>query len=493
MNIPNQIEEDTREKYNRKKWVSYYTISFTCIGIFIIFIALTNLPMDLLGLLFFTLLAFLAEIFSVELFSGTRGSRVSVTAIVTISGILLFGPLPSALIGMVGGIAASLRTTLMNHLTPTDRASFFQRSGFNIGMLVVSTTVAGYAFMLTGGQPGSIRIISNFIPLFIAVITNVFLNILILIGVLTIQTKESPIEIWKRDFQWSVPIGIIGGFIGGGALALAYSMFNLIGLLVFFLPVLTISYAFRLYVSQTKKYVAKLESMNIALDEVNMDLLETLGAVIDAYDVFTYGHSAQIAIYVDAIANEMDISQEDRSLFVKTALIHDIGKVGVTEDIVGKQGMLTDEELHLIQRHPEIGADIIQRMSGLKAMVPLVRHHHERWDGKGYPSGLAGEKIPLGARIIALADSVDAMFSQRPYRHYLSFIDVVNEVKKCSGTQFDPKVVDALLSVVNEKGEDFFKDSATTVERILIKDEGHFLGNITRSVGLLKKSMLEET
>ena len=486
MNNPPQPEEEIRKNHIRKRWVSTYTIFFTCIGLLIALISLRNLPTDRLGLIFFALLVFVAELFSVELFSGTRGSRISVTAIVIIAGIQLFGPFPSALIGMIGGIAATIRTSLTNSLSPPDRASFFQRTGFNIGMLVVSTTVAGYAYILAGGEIGTIASFKNVIPLLVAVITNVFLNIFILIGVLAIQTKESSIEIWKRDFQWSVPIGIIGGFIGGGALAIAYSMFEVIGLLVFFLPVLTISYAFRLYISKTKEYVAELESMNITLDKVNMDLLETLGAIIDAYDVYTYGHSAQIAVYVDAIAGSMDVYQEERALFVKTALIHDIGKVGVTEDIVGKKDALNDKELHLIQLHPEIGAGIIQRMSGLKAMVPLVRHHHERWDGKGYPAGLAGEEIPLGARIIALADSIDAMFSQRPYHGYYSFQEVVQEVASCSGTQFDPKVVEAFLEVVRTEGEEFFQDSAA-------KEESRTLGKITKGVGLLKKSMLVDS
>jgi HD-GYP domain-containing protein (c-di-GMP phosphodiesterase class II) len=157
------------------------------------------------------------------------------------------------------------------------------------------------------------------------------------------------------------------------------------------------------------------------------------------------------------------------------------------DTIIGKEGKLTDEEYEIMKKHTIIGAEIVSRMKGLLEIVPLVRHHHERWDGKGYPDGLQGEEIPLGARVLTLADSLDAMLSDRPYRSTNAFEDVLAEVARCSGTQFDPDVVAAFISLTKEKDRDFFKNSATTVAHSMQLD-GAINGSI--ACRLLKKSMV---
>jgi HD-GYP domain-containing protein (c-di-GMP phosphodiesterase class II) len=150
---------------------------------------------------------------------------------------------------------------------------------------------------------------------------------------------------------------------------------------------------------------------------------------------------------------------------VRAALVHDIGKVGIVDSITAKTGRLTDEEYNVMRRHPAIGAQIVGQMKGLQELTPLVRHHHERWDGGGYPDGLEGAEIPLGARILALADTLDAMFSDRPYRSTRSFREVVEEIVCSSGEQYDPDVVAAFLVLAKEKGRDFFANSAASVDR----------------------------
>jgi putative nucleotidyltransferase with HDIG domain len=238
---------------------------------------------------------------------------------------------------------------------------------------------------------------------------------------------------------------------------------------------------------QKAHYVNKLEELNRSLDEANLGLLETLSAVIDAYDVYTYGHSTQVAVYAEAIAEKMGLTRDEQAAVVKAALVHDVGKIGVMDSIFSKEGLPTDEEWNLVQRHPIIGAEIVRRTKGLQELVPVVRHHHERWDGGGYPDGLEGEEIPLGARILALADALDAMCSDRPYRRTRSFKEVMEEIAKCSGTQFDPEVVKAFFAVAREKERDFFKNSATMVDRaVLVTGKG------SASLGprYLKKSMV---
>jgi len=269
---------------------------------------------------------------------------------------------------------------------------------------------------------------------------------------------------------------------------MAFEMFDLLGLAVFFLPIFLINYSFRMYVSNTKDYVNKLEEMNSALDEANLGLLEALGRVIDAYDVFTYGHSKQVSIYAKEISEKMNLSTDQTSEIVRAALIHDIGKVGIKESILVKPGRLSMEERIIMNRHPEIGANIISEMKGLQRLVPLVKFHHERWDGRGYPSHLSGEDIPLGARVLALADSVEAMASDRTYHSRLSFDEIRAEVIRCSGDQFDPAVVQAFLLVCDEKGKELLNNSATLVA-MGIQADGAVLMEEPK-VPYLKKGMI---
>ncbi len=331
-----------------------------------------------------------------------------------------------------------LTSTLRNTQQLTGRAAWWERLGFNLGMFVTTTAVGGGIYVFAGGIPGLVALPTNIAPLILGVTVDTLLNVAILIGMIVLQTGQQPVAIWRQDFQWSVPISIVGGVIGGGALALAYSMFGGLGLGVFFLPVLLTGYSFRLYVNHTKGYVEQLERLNRNLDDLNLGLLETLGAVIDADDVYTYGHSAQVTVYAEAIAQKMNLPRETQMTIVKAALVHDIGKIGVMDSIIGKPGPLTTEEFNLMKRHPLIGAEIVERMNGLQDLVPLVRNHHERWDGSGYPDGLASTAIPLGARVLAVADAVDAMCSDRPYHPVRTFREVVEEVQRGSGRQFDP-------------------------------------------------------
>lgn len=446
---------------DRQRWVQLYTEAVSIAGIAILPVAVMNAPEDLIGFSVFCGLAIAAELLSVELFATTRHSRISVSAIISIAVIMIYGPWSAALLGALVGVVSIYTTSKKAHRKTADgRASWLRRGMFNLGMMVISNAAAGSVYVLAGGDVGSPAQISNLLPLAAAVVCDEVINVAILLGVLTLQTRKKPSALWKQNFAWAAPLSIASGIIGGWALAMAYDMYYILGLLVFVLPVATTGYSIRLYVLHTKQYVGRLEALNKTLDEANVGLLETLGAVIDAYDVFTYGHSAQVAVYAEAIVERMGLPHDQRAAIVKAALVHDVGKVGVTDRIIGKQGPLSAEEYYQVQRHPVIGADILRRMNGLKDLVPLVRHHHEHWDGTGYPAGLAGEEIPLGARVIAVADAVDAMISARPYRAMQSITDVRLEMLRCSGTQFDPAVVRAMMAVMDARGPEFFTDSA---------------------------------
>jgi putative nucleotidyltransferase with HDIG domain len=477
---------DAQEKY-KKVYVSIYTTIVILLGLVIVSFAVYALPSDRLGFLIFALLAATAELTSIELFVTSRQSRVSISSVIAIASILLFGPLAGALTHMASGVMTAVTTKLFSELPEEGRVSWWHRTAFNIGMLMTAATAAGAIFVWTGGSPGNVNRVDNLLPLMAATSADTVVNLLILIGVLTLQTGRKPFEIWRQNFQWAAPIAILGGVLGGGALALAYEMFSVLGIGVFLLPVLLTSYSFRLYTSHTKEYVNKLEQLNQNLDQVNLSLLEALASVIDAYDVYTAGHSTQVAVYTEALAEKMGLPARDKEALVRAALIHDIGKVGITDSLISKPGPLTPEEYNIVKRHAEIGADIVNQMTGLQELVPLVRHHHENWDGNGYPDGLSGEQIPLGARILALADALDTICSDRPYRPTRSFKEVLQEIRRCSGTQFDPAVVKAFFDLVDEKDRGFFKNSAATVDKAVFSQS---IGAITRDKYYMKKSMV---
>jgi len=170
---------------------------------------------------------------------------------------------------------------------------------------------------------------------------------------------------------------------------------------------------------------------------------------VDAKDKYTRGHSGRVVKYCQLIAKEMGYSPEDIETFKIAAYLHDLGKIGVDERVLLKTEALSPEDIAHIREHPNLSASIIKRVKFLEHVVPLVKHHHERFDGAGYPDGLKGEAIPIGARILAVADSFDAMTSDRPYRKALSTKSAVDELIGGIGTQFDPDVVAAFLRLAH--------------------------------------------
>ncbi len=172
---------------------------------------------------------------------------------------------------------------------------------------------------------------------------------------------------------------------------------------------------------------------------------ESLGNAIDAKDAHTSAHSDEVAQISHTLALTMGLSPQEADIIHVAGHLHDIGKIGVPDAVLSKQGPLDHKEWLAIRKHPEAGAAILRPVSSLQRLgiVDMVLYHHERYDGKGYPAGLKGAQIPLGARIIALADSLSAMLQNRPYRCARSFESAVREIRHCSGTQFDPRVVDA--------------------------------------------------
>lgn len=180
-------------------------------------------------------------------------------------------------------------------------------------------------------------------------------------------------------------------------------------------------------------------------EEMLLSAIESLVTALEAKDTYTYGHSSQVSSMSYAIAKQVGMSEQEIFNVRIAALLHDIGKIGVPDKILNKPGRLDTEERLIIEKHPEIGSRILVGIPALINVTEIVRHHHERWDGKGYPDALAGKTIPLGARIIAIADTYQAMTSDRPYRKGMATTNAMAEIRRCAGSQFDPTLVSVFL------------------------------------------------
>ena len=186
------------------------------------------------------------------------------------------------------------------------------------------------------------------------------------------------------------------------------------------------------------------------IEKLSIEVTTALSQTIDAKDKYTKGHSNRVAKYSRMLAQALGEDEKTQENIYYVALLHDIGKIGVPNAIINKPGKLTDEEYEIIKTHPVIGADILKTISSMPEISIGARSHHERYDGRGYPDGLAGENIPWIARIIGVADAYDAMTSNRSYRQYLPQDVVRAEIVKCRGVQFDPKVADAMIKLIDE-------------------------------------------
>jgi diguanylate cyclase (GGDEF)-like protein/putative nucleotidyltransferase with HDIG domain len=276
-----------------------------------------------------------------------------------------------------------------------------------------------------------------------------------------VEGHENPINVFRERYAWLLPHYVVYGFIGA-VMAMAYHDVKLYALAVFAVPLLLMRKTQESYLKHTQKSALKLreaaetiQSQNVSLEHANRALrerstqaMESLSATVDARDSYTAGHSRRVQQLSLALGRELGLSQAELDLLGHAALFHDIGKLAIPDSILLKPASLTPEEWAIMQGHAEEGARIIDRLGFLQDAVPAIRHHHERFDGTGYPQRLRGEEIPLGARIIHVADALDSMLTTRIYRAARSVDEALAEVQAKSGTQFCPRCVAALTRIL---------------------------------------------
>jgi diguanylate cyclase (GGDEF)-like protein/putative nucleotidyltransferase with HDIG domain len=372
------------------------------------------------------------------------GGSISVSAVGALAGAAIAGPkaaLPLAL--AIAAVEWSSRRTPIYQLL------------FNIGALSFASLAAAAVFSV-GSAQGLGTIVTAAAGLVAGGVYFV-VNTGLLSGAMALEGHDSWRRLWNERFSWLLPHYVAFGAIGG-AIALSYDAIGLYGLAVFVLPLLIMRKTMAAYLGHTEKSTKKLReaaetirSQNIDLEQANRLLkerstaaMESLSATVDARDAYTAGHSRRVQQLALAIGRELGLSHAELDLLGHAALFHDIGKLAIPDAVLLKPAALSSDEWALMQRHAEEGARIIDRLGFLDDAVPAIRHHHERFDGAGYPDGLAGEDIPLGARIIHVADALDSMLTNRIYRPARPAAEALDELRRGGGSQFCPRCVGAL-------------------------------------------------
>lgn len=384
-------------------------------------------------LLLFAALTIVAEQVAVD---NTGRGKISVSIVTILSATFLYHEL---------GILATTVAAVVSMVVKSRSLSY--RMLFNFGCVLLSAEGAYWVFATAVETPlASTSIARLMLPAIAAGLTYHVINQVLLCLVRGLTEQRRPWEIWYAEYRWLWPHYAVFGALAL-IVALGYSIFGSIGVVAFMAPVGMMHIAIKQYLDHTKVYISELRQMNQRLNDTYQGTLEVLSRALDTRDDETEAHSQRVSRYSKAIAQQLGLPTEEIGNIEHGALLHDIGKIGVPDAILLKRGKLTSEELAQMRKHPEIGYYMIANVPFLSKAAEIVLHHHEAYDGSGYPSGLAGENIPLGARIFAVADTFDAMTHDRPYRRALPLSEAYAEIRRCRGQQFDPHIVDAFMRI----------------------------------------------
>jgi putative nucleotidyltransferase with HDIG domain len=376
--------------------------------------------------------ALMAFVFAFMVFSEARpvslpsGGYATPSAVLELPCLVIVGPLWTAVLD----IASTLAVQGFVLRKPPIKAVF------NAGANTLTYFAAGGAFLATGGRLGRLAFPTDILPLAVCGAAYFVVNSGLVSVVIGLTDGPSPWRIWQRNFQHSLLHHL--SFVALGTLvAVTYLSVGVWAFALCGIPFLVARHAFRLY-------------MEIRADL--KDFVRALSEVLEEVDPYTRHHSVRVSQYAVRLARGMRLPEREVEEIEYAALVHDIGKIGPQhQHILQKPGSLSHEEQRTLRAHPGAGADIVAKVRALRRAAEIVRSHHERPDGQGYPYGLKSEDVPLGARILNVADAFDAMTSDRPYRRALSLEAAVGELKRGAGSQFDADVVGCLVRL-HERG-----------------------------------------
>jgi diguanylate cyclase (GGDEF)-like protein/putative nucleotidyltransferase with HDIG domain len=383
------------------------------------------------------LLSSVTSAFKLDLPLSPGRSSISVTYAVNFLALLILPPVETLLITIAS--AWSQCTFRMHERNP------LHQTIFSIASLTLTVQAAIVVYVRLGGTPGQMTggLLDISQPLVGAAATYFLLNTVLVAGAVSLSTKTSPGRTWLRSFMWSAP----SYFVGAGAAGVAAWALTARGpwLLPLMAAPLYLTYlTYRVYVERIddeRRHVQQMSDLHLAT-------IEALALAIDAKDQMAHDHIRRVQVYATALARALGMSDDDVQGVKTAALLHDIGKLAVPEHILVKPGPLTAEEFQKVRIHPQVGAEIIGRVPFPYPVAPIILSHHERWDGRGYPHGLKGDSIPLGARILTVVDYYDALTSDRPYHKRMAWEAAQSVMRQEAGQALDPTAVDTFLRLL---------------------------------------------
>lgn len=401
----------------------FFYVLYIIFGFAFFAFLMQDFPLDRFReILLFVALIVIADTAQITLPRG--GASIYASSPIDLAAIVLLGPSAIAFIEAV----SSFFTEVFVQRRPA------MKIAFNVPLLIVTVGVAGLTYQAFPDylkSPDSWRFL---VPLMASGVVYYAVNTLSISTIIGLSTRKSPLRIWRQNYMWTffhvfafIPLGAI--------IALVYTAHGPWTILLFVIPIFLARYSFKLYID---------------MKEAHINTVAALTSAIDANDPFTHGHSYRVSRYALRIGNAMGLSSRDLEILEYGALLHDIGKIAIQHDILLKPERLSDQEFITLKQHPTTGADIVENLKFLKEAAVLVRYHHEQPNGKGYPEGLKEDEIPVGARIILVADAFDAMTSDRPYRKGLSIDKVVEQLEKYKGEQFDMEIAGLAVKLIGE-------------------------------------------
>ncbi len=384
---------------------------------------------NLLLFLALLLMSNLTSAFKVTLLTAS-GSTLSVSYMVDFAALLLLGPAPTTLIAVTS--AWSQCTFRMKSPTP------WYRTLFSMASLAITVRAAGFAYEQAGGVPGVLTNSFGTAGALVGAATTYFLfNTVLVSCAIALSTRQPLVAAWNQNFLWSAPSYFVGAAV---AFLTGLAVLNLgiwLGMLFIAAPGYFIYRTYKIYIGRIEDERRHVQEMS----DLHLATIEALALAIDAKDQTAQSHIRRVQVYAAGLARALGMSEQEIQGVKTAALLHDIGKLAVPEHILSKPGPLTQEEFQKIRIHPQVGAEIISAVPFPYPVAPLILSHHERWDGRGYPQGLRGEDIPLGARILTVVDYFDALTSDRPYHRAMDHDAALLLLEQESGKALDPTVV----------------------------------------------------
>jgi putative nucleotidyltransferase with HDIG domain len=414
-----------------------YVLTVLCAGCVVLAMSAAELSTTYLPPQWWALVALTLVSGSASLKIPAIPANFSISDVFTLTSAVVFGPAAGTVMVAIDSLVIS--ACLVRKVLPLERILF------NAAAPPVAMWLSAHAFFWASGiqplvlHPLGLEVVGPWLLVFAAVYF--FLNTFAIAVAIALHERVNALVIWWAHFQ-NLWFTFIGGAVGAAFVVFALQL-GIYGIVVLAFPLLLAAILHFAYQNATGRTADQLKHL-AEVNRLNLSTIEALAHAIDAKDGVTHRHIRRVQRSAVALAGRVGIEDQLQIQAIEAAaLLHDIGKLAIPEHILNKPGQLTPVEFERMKSHARIGAEILSEVNFPYPVVPIVRHHHENWDGSGYPDGLKGADIPIGARILAVVDCFDALTSHRPYRRALSAADAFEIIVKRRGTMYDPAIVDA--------------------------------------------------